>query len=84
MWLTGLPRLENTAGTGFDPNWAGTNATNIPEVAIVVDSTDTNIRFCNTSLWSAAYDTQYHGSSLLFTTKKGAWLTHTFEGVAIW
>ena len=85
MNLYGLPRLENRFGTGFDPIWTGTNVTNIPKEAIIVDSTDTNIRLSDTSQWGSTMSTtQFYAGSLLWTTKKGASLSYTFEGVAIW
>ena len=79
------PRLENRSGTGFDPIWTGTNATNVPKEAIIVDDTDANIRLSNTSLWSATPSSPvYYAQSSLYTTTNGASLSYTFEGVAIW
>ena len=80
----GPSRVENTAGTGFDLIWAGTNATNVPKEAVIVDSMDSNIRLSNTSQWVASTDARFYSPNLLYTIKNGASLTYTFEGVAIW
>jgi len=78
------PRVESRVGTGNIPMWAGTNATNVPKEAKVVDNTDTNIRLSDISLWDARHSTRYYAPGLLVATKRGASLTYTFEGVAIW
>jgi len=78
------PRLENRVDTNFNPISAGTNATSVPKEAIIVDSADPSIQFSNSTLWESVTDTQYYASTILFTTKNGASLTYTFEGVAIW
>jgi hypothetical protein len=85
-YLGGPPRLENTLGTGFDPMLAGPNGTNIPQEAIVVFNTDTNVRPANTSLWKFSSDiARYHSpQGSLFTTTNGASLSYKFDGVAIW
>ena len=85
MYLYGPLRLDNRFGTGFDPIWTGTNVTNVPKEAIIVDDRDTNIRLSNTSLWGVTTsNAQYYADSLLYTTAHGASLSYTFEGVAIW
>ena len=78
------PRLENWAGTGFDPIWAGTNATGVPKEAIIVDNADPSIKWSDVALWGARQDVQYYSPGLRFTTTNGASLTYVFEGVAIW
>lgn len=83
-YLDKLPRLEARAGTGIDPMWTGTKATNIPKEAIIVDNADANIRLSNISLWDARQATRFYSPSSLVATKRGASLTYTFEGVAIW
>ena len=82
MILYTTPRLENTAGTGFDPMWAGTNATNVPKEAIIVNSADTNIHY--NPPWNASSTAKAYSPSERHTVQNGATLTYTFEGVAIW
>lgn len=77
-------RLENTAGTGFDPIWAGTNATNVPKEAIVVNNADSNVRFSDNPTWNASSNARFYSPSTRHTRKNGASVTYTFEGVAIW
>jgi hypothetical protein len=82
--LDALHRLEVRAGTGIEPMWAGTNATNVPKEAIVVDNADANIRLSDISLWDTEQQTRFYSPSSLVATKRGASLNYTFEGVAIW
>jgi len=44
------PRVEGRAGTSISPMWAGTNATNVPKEAAVIENDDTNIRLSDVSL----------------------------------
>ena len=78
------PRVESRAGTSTNPKLAGTNATAVPKEAAVIDNTDTNIELSDTSLWDRRRSTRYYSPRLLVATKRGASLTYTFEGVAIW
>ena len=77
-------RVENSSGNGFDPLWAGPNATNVPKEAIIVDSSSPDIVFSTPSMWSSADDPQYYRRSLSYTTQAGASLSFSFDGVAIW
>ena len=78
------PRLENWSDTGFDPIWAGTNATGVPKEAIIVTNADRNIQWSDVNLWGARQDVQYYSPGLRSTTTNGTSLTYVFEGVAIW
>src|SRR5258706_8142677 len=74
--------IENSSGNGFDLLWAGPNATNVPKEAIVVDNSSPDIIFNSIDyLWRRS-----HGVSgdILSTNQAGAWLSFSFEGVAIW
>ena len=77
-------RVENSSGNGFDPLWAGPNATNVPKEAIIVDNSSPDIVFSTPSMWSSADDAQYYRRSLSYTTQAGASLSFSFDGVAIW
>ena len=77
-------RLENSSGNGFDPLWAGPNATNVPKEAIIVDNSSPDIVFSTPSMWSSFDDASYYRRSLSSTTQAGASLSFSFDGVAIW
>ena len=77
-------RLENSSGNGFDPLWAGPNATNVPKEAIIVDNSSPNIVFSNSSTWFTARDAVSYGGSSLYTDQPGALLNFSFDGVGIW
>jgi len=77
-------RLENTAGTGFNPRNSGTNATNVPQEAVIVEDTDSSIQYLPQYQWSVNHNIQYHGPNLSGTKQNGTSLTFTFEGVAVW
>ena len=77
-------RLENAAGTGFDPLDSGANATSVPQEAMVVEATDSSIQYSPQHQWDTIYDVQYHGPNLARTNQSGASITFTFEGVAVW
>jgi hypothetical protein len=76
-------RIETPPGQGFDPLWAGPNATNVPQKAVVVDSTSPEIVF-NDTVGSYPHDqlngTSYYGGSEAYAYG----LTYSFDGVAIW
>ena len=75
-------RLENAAGTGFDPIWAGTNATKVPKEAKIVDSADPKIQWSGN--WDASSNARFYSPSSRHTRQNGASMTYTFEGVAVW
>jgi len=77
-------RLENAAGTGFDPRNTGANATSIPPEAVVVEDTDSLIQYSPWYQWYMIRDVQYHGPNLTGTNQNGTSVTFTFEGVAVW
>ena len=77
-------RVENSSGNGFDPLMAGPNARNIPKEAIIVDNTSPYVVFSDPSMWSSASYSPNYNRSLSYTTKAGASLSFSFDGVAIW
>ena len=77
-------RLENTAGTGFDPSFCGTNATSIPQKAVVVEDNDSSIQYSPSFQWAPELGPQYHADRTSGTTQNGTSVTFTFEGVAVW
>ena len=77
-------RVENSSGKGFDLLWAGSNATNVPKEAIIVDNTSPNIVLSNASQWDSSGGVDHYGQSLLVTTQPGASFDFSFTGVAIW
>jgi len=82
-YLDKLPRLGVSAGTGIDPVLAGINATEVPKEAKVVNNVEANLQY-DTSLWKDRRATRFYSPSSLVTVTRGASLTYTFEGVAIW
>ena len=78
------PRLENVAGTGFDPREGGTNATNVPQKAVVVENADSAIQYTPSYQWTVTTAAQYSGSNLTGTNQTGTSFTFAFEGVAVW
>ena len=81
-------RVENPSGNAFNLLWDGPYATNVPKEAIIVDSTSPEIFFSNPSdptVWnSISSSPQHYRSSLWYTTRPGASLSFSFDGVAIW
>ena len=77
-------RLENTARSGFNPLHSGTNATDVPQEAVIVEDTDSSIQYSPPYQWSVNRDIQFHGPNLSKTNQNGTSLTFTFEGVAVW
>ena len=77
-------RIENSSGKGFDLLWAGSNATNVPKEAIIVDSSNPDIVLSNASQWTIGDGVDFYRQSALVTTQAGASLDFSFDGVAIW
>ena len=77
-------RLNNSSGNGFDPLWAGPNATNVPKEAITVDDTSPDVVFSNPSTWSSGVYYSVYRRSVSYTTQAGASLSFSFDGIAIW
>lgn len=77
-------RLENTAGTGFDPSNWGANATSIPREAVVVDDSDRSITYSPPFQWAPEIGPQYYANQTTGTDQNGTSVTFTFEGVAVW
>ena len=83
-------RVENSSANGFDPLWAGPNATKVPKEAITVDNDSPDIVFSDRSMWITTrgalsfIDTQVYEGSLARTTQPSASLSFSFDGVAIW
>ena len=77
-------RIENDNDKGFDLLWAGPNATNIPEEATLVESSNQDIQLTNPSEWKNTDDLRFYRRNTLYTNSGGASLKYTFEGVAIW
>jgi hypothetical protein len=82
-------RIENSSGGGFDLLWAGTNATNVPKEAALVDDSghNTGIILSDATQWTQRSNSsdlaRYQGSNLN-TTTAGASFSYTFNGTAIW
>jgi len=79
-----VSRLENTARSGFNPLHSGTNATDVPQKAVIVEDTDGSIQYSPQYQWSVNHNIQYHGPNLSGTNQNGTYLTFNFEGVAVW
>lgn len=77
-------RVENRSGQGFDLQWAGPNATNVPKEAIIVDNSSPDIVYSNPSQWGNVDNVQFYRRSLSNTNTAGASLSYSFNGVAIW
>lgn len=77
-------RVENRSGQGFELQWAGPNATNVPKDAILVDNTSPDIVYSNPSQWGNVDNVQFYRRSLSNTNTAGASLSYSFNGVAIW
>ena len=78
-------RIENLSGDGFDIPNAGPTAQNVPAQAVIVDNTDPAIIYHNKSLWFDYSDTvRDYRNSLSLTRTKGASLSYSFDGDAIW
>jgi len=77
-------RLQNTAGTGFSPIWAGTRATNVLIFGMVVGRANTTIPFSDNDFWRATSDTRYYAPGLRWADESRASLTFTFEGIGTW
>ena len=57
---------------------------NVPDQAVVVDNTSSEIIFQNASQWSLMSGAYALGRSLSVSTTPGASLSYSFDGVAIW
>ena len=78
-------RVEYPSAKGFDPLWAGPNATNVPKEAIIVDNSNPDIVYSNPSTWFIVHNnTLFYEGSSAYTTQPGASLNFSFDGVAIW
>ena len=77
-------RVENSSGNGFDPLWAGPNATNIPKEAIIVDNTSPDVVYSHAWAWMNSDSARYYRSSLSYAMDVDGSLIFSFDGVAIW
>lgn len=80
--LIGYFSLENTAGTGFEPQSAGAKALAVPSEATKIDNVDTRIAYHGN--WYVDGHVPYDDQTLSATTNKGSYYTLDFTGVAIW
>jgi len=72
------------SGRGFDPLWAGPNATNVPKEADIVDNSSPDIVFSSQPRWDRVDSVQYYRQGLSYSNSAGASLSFSFDGVAIW
>ena len=78
-------RIENLSGDGFDLLSAGPTAQNVPAQAVIVDNTDPAIIYNSKSLWLDFSDgIRDYRRSVSYTNTKGASLSYSFDGDAIW
>ena len=78
-------RIENLSGDGFDLRSAGPTAQNVPTQAAIVDNDDPAIIYNNKSLWIDSSDgIRDYRRSVSYTDTKGASLSYSFDGDAIW
>ena len=77
-------RLENSSGNGFDPLWAGPNATSVPKEAIIVDDSSRDVVFSSYPKWNRYTHPLYYEGTFSYANDPGASLNFSFDGVAIW
>ena len=86
-WLAEIfaaDRIQNSSGGGIDLLDAGPNATNVPEDAVIVNDNSSEIIRSNNFQWFQLNDIEGYEQTFSATVTRGASLSYSFNGLAIW